>query len=403
MGSLGQAFSNIVSGAKTAGNNLANVGGLGAVHPAALTPAPAAPPAAPGAPDPNMAAFADPGLKDIYDSSLLQSQQTPGNPAVPLGVNPLSQQDNAFGLNVLNSPQELAQSIGTPASSAQTNPDEPAQTITGDTFKPQKETALQQIGDFFLGHPFERMIHNRNMTAALKGIQTEPERAISRLNQFDPEAGYTAYKDLQASKRADDTQQALIGTRQERMVGPLRASAGSILKLPEDKRADAWAAMAPQLTRTRDALGIPADVFPIPEQYDALQVQSMYDGGILPPAAERLKQGEEKIGQGAQRLTDTEAKNAVTEGQGAARIGMTRERLTNSEHKPTAGNATKGIIVERSMTKDANGNSKNVVQKYDPGTVQFSPDRSRARKNVNGHWVKFGKAGDGKYYPMKEQ
>jgi hypothetical protein len=389
---------------------------LGYTKSATPAPVPVPPPsqAMPAAPapldfltDPSM--FADQGMENIYDQ---QSLESPNVPEGPLGVNPAATQENPYGMNAINTPEEIAKEAQA----------EEEIGVTGDSFKPKKLDVLGQIADFFLQGRLSNAIKGQNMRAAIKGLTNEAEpdavaKVIRRVATFDHKAATQMYENYVDNKRADEAARVLQEQRKLKLVDQFRGTYGAI---SESNDADgAYAQLLPHLRRKRDQLGLTDEDVPLPDEYDDLTAKAFYNGGIMPEKRERLKDADVRLEQGERKVDIAENRAEVQERQGDRRLTIAERnaatgerRVANSERmtdsriedidSKVAGRG--GTIRETITTKDKSGNSKSVTKTFNNGHIMYDPrNPRRAVRNVNGQWVRLVKHSNGNWYKDKVQ
>ncbi len=271
--------------------------------------------------------------------------QAPGSitPNTPLGVNPLALQDAAYGPAVDNTPQDIAASIGhhmkaaapvlasipdtgqsqdqsqplaagqspfaspqaadPPAPLPDAAPQEPDMSrtplasdpeipITGDGWRPEKNTTLHKLADLFLGRQFgSDLTDDRNKAGAMQHFFTNPQESVRRMMQVDPKVGIALADKVQDNQRLDSSAEMQKMYKQEKIKAGLVAHLGPINsmfladgKTPDEAaRAKAWGLLAPSINSQARKLGIGEDMLNLPDEYSPLSLQSAIAGEIPLP------------------------------------------------------------------------------------------------------------------------
>ncbi len=241
--------------------------------------------------------------------------------------------------------------------------------IVVDGWKKTKRNWLGKLADGVIqaygGKPiYEGRMQERDMKSAMEGYTHDPLTTIQRISQFNPELGlklHEQYTDNQRQQGNLNRQNNLFDFKVEEAVTDRVANMMGVAK-PET-----WGAMREQALRYAKSKGIELP-FGIPEAYDENAINMIRFGEIpvvkqegFKRSDERLRQGEVRLGQGQQRIDETERHHYVQEGQAA----------TNE-----TGRATRAKTAEegRNMRSKTPGVGPRFL-----GKPEFSPDKKKVR------------------------
>jgi hypothetical protein len=227
--------------------------------------------------------------------------------------------------------------------SAVVDPVDEAVTVQGDAWKPRKQTILGALADAFLvskgGKPMYTMMRDqRNVNEALKGYQSDPDKALRRLMSI-PGHEEDALKLLE--QRTDNTRADRLLERQEdslarqqdndvwRMIGGMMNIA-----TPET-----WTAMRDRAIARADARNVEVRHL-IPPEYDPDAARFMVFGEVKPKdqltLEERDRNNTERREIQRDRLEETGRHNQVTEGQARANEAGRNARDNDNVNKPVS-------------------------------------------------------------------
>lgn len=325
----------------------------------------------------------DPGV-NLAPMSSAQAPNVSG--ATAPGVDPLAplpdaspEQGQAMGPMASSL---LGQSQAPPAPAPQVDnpyaPDTPKELtgqpieVVGDDWKPKKEDLLGKIADTILllrgRRPvFRDKVDSHNMESALQGFQKDPETAIARVRQVDPEKAWQMNEDLSRVKanQALETQR-MIDTRNK--AGDIMGSMVNAItdsKNPEE----IYAQKLPTIRKFAEYYGYDPSL--LPDTYDKDTMNFIRQKGFSAYEQERLKD-----------FDQTEARQADYQDRSLQALTQDRQaRLEEEKRNHDIDNALAREKFDFDKTKTENGKPgpKNIFNK-DTGEYRglMSPDGQQA-------------------------
>lgn len=333
----------------------------------------------------------DPGIAPLQDAETPQAQGQDlsgsgfamANPQ-PTMAPPLSAPDQAAPQTPMVAPQQAApqQPIDNPyaqdtakeiGNSLGSNSGEDV-TVTGDTFKPKKESVLGVIGDFLLMRRgmqpiFRQRTEEANMKEALKGFQRDPASAISRVRQIDPELAFKMQQQLQASNANNALEQERRIEIQDKGVQRIGGMLGAVQNSKDP--AAIYAKTLPTMRRWAETYGI--DPSSLPDTYDADAVNGFRSGAISPYQQESLSQRDQ-----ARQDLNTYRQSSLND---------LNEHRQNTEAETNRHNL---VIEAKPSGSAAKPVARNVFGEGGRFAGKISPDgRSAALQGDDGNWYAY--------------
>jgi len=326
-----------------------------------------------------------PGAQDMSSGGLSQGQSQTMAQATPMQqalLSPPSQTPATQPMSDVQQPYDNPYVSDTPKELAQN--DRPIE-VTGDDWKPKKESILGQIGDFMLMRRgmqpvFRQRTDQANLESAMQGFQKDPETAISRVRKIDPEMAMRLQEQQSRVQANQELAKQRLMARQE-AGGKLMG--GVLSSLPKDDTAPAvYQKILPKLRGMADYYGYPSDLFS--DKYDKDEINAMVSQGITPYQAQRLGQQERstqsEINYRGERLKDFDAQNAETRRYHQSMEGISQQRVDQA-----AANAAKTPDKSVSTLQTKYGPMEVVGGKK--GRLVGPDGNVHYYLNVNGTWV----------------
>lgn len=239
--------------------------------------------------------------------------------------------------------------------------------VIGDDWKPKRMSPLENIADYFLGGLIRRHVKAANEASALKGFQKDPETAIARVRQVDPERAWKMNEDLSRVKanQALETQR-MIDTRNK--AGDIMGSMVNAItdsKNPEE----IYTQKLPTIRKFAEYYGYDPSL--LPDTYDKDTMNFIRQKGFSAYEQERLKD-----------FDQTEARQADYQDRSLQALTQDRQaRLEEEKRNHDIDNALAREKFDFDKTKTENGKPgpKNIFNK-DTGEYRglMSPDGQQA-------------------------
>ena len=252
--------------------------------------------------------------------------------------------------------------------------------VEGDDWKPKKLDFLGQLGDALLmargRRPiFSERLRDRNMKDALQGAQKDPERAIARVRQVDPDTAWEMQEDLSRMKANEEL---AAGRALERKLKGGEMMGSMIASLPDDDaQAEAiYSKTYPTLQRMAEYFGYDKDL--LPSKFDRGTIEAIKSQGMSAYEQARLRQ-----------FATTETREAAHQRRSLEALIQHREATRaeiarHNEATEALGEKTYSRIERNEAMKRAEeegvmlGSQFKQYQGLQPGQYVFSPDK----KNV---------------------
>jgi hypothetical protein len=278
---------------------------------------------------------------------------------------------------------------------ALTSPAAPGVTLpsTPDNWKPHHAGILGQIADYILGTHFGRENESRNMQGALEHFQTNPQEAINRLMQVNPDAAVKLYDKVTDNNREQGTltrqNRALDGVLENQVLN----RTANMMGAANEKN---WAQMREQAIAYGNSHGF--DVSPyVSQTYDPDGVDLMRAGAV--PVKAQIAQQETHDYHAAttdyrnKSLTERDNYHQERIGIDKDRVGIAQQNANTSAKNAgtSAGrlDETKrhnGVTETRLAANGAKGSRGTVQTKYGPAviskdgkTMTLFPDKRSCR------------------------
>jgi hypothetical protein len=142
--------------------------------------------------------------------------------------------------------------------------------VTGDAWKPKKETTLGHIYDFLDGKPtYEKKTDDENLKSAMQGFDENPIRTIRRVAKVNPTLAWNMYNQYHDNKIQDDI--AKSRTDDETLA---RASGLLATATPQT-----YPIIQQRLNKYFEAKGFDPGI-PLPDTYDPDAIQGWREGTL---------------------------------------------------------------------------------------------------------------------------
>lgn len=318
--------------------------------------------------------------------------QSPVSPATPTGgPSPAisAPPPSKSSLANLPSSQIAAQPNDTQAAAAAPATYDPsAVTVTAqrpDNWKPKHTSFLGQLADYILGTHINEQTIRENMEGALQNLNTNPDQAIRRMAEFNPQAAMELYQKVNSEKHwnaAADRQSALTDLQGAKAFMPMVA--GMVQHISTDANGqpiqnidpNAWAAMKHQALTVAQHYHLSPDMVNdmIPDTPDP-NVASALANGSFPVYRQaalantvRHQGVMEGIGQQNAESNHVRAQAAmIGANNGTARVGIDQGNLSERINQD-------GIVdSQRQQALDKKPNQQtSVMTKYGPALIDPS-------------------------------
>lgn len=267
--------------------------------------------------------------QDMSKPSQMSAPATPDNPYTPSDgdrvsnpIAPDNSRDNSSDNNSMGGPVD----------------------VVGDNWKPTHEGLLARIGDLFFRNAFHNRIEKHDKEGLMQGFQSDPELAISRMRQIDPEMAWKMYNEYQDNKRQTGTLD-----RQNRATDILvdkyvRSNIGDMVQgtmgqVDPKRYGEIWPQVRNRALAFAKKQGVDL-TDELPEDYNDVDVNAIRMGGVSVPKQIQLKQKDRSLDQKDRSLDQTDTRLSQTgedtESRVAARAARTRQgdaRLSQSASK----------------------------------------------------------------------
>lgn len=247
-------------------------------------------------------------------------------------------------------------------------------TVTGDSWRPHKESTLGKIADTLLllrgrAPVFRQRTDDANIRDAMKGYDRDPAAAIHRVGMVDTDAALKLRDYMEKMDANKLLQEERIQSMREKGYDRLAAVAGAITDPKVKDKETAYGQLLPTLRGLADQYHLDGENM-FPDKYDPDKIGSIRAGGFTAYQQEALANQD----QTNQRLTDQNAENIELRKQGL------QIEQSNSEETARHNRATEGAKPQPPQIKrvlDADGNVVGVT------------DGKRALINRNGQRIEY--------------
>lgn len=252
--------------------------------------------------------------------------------------------------------------------------------VTGDGWKPRKQTVLGAIADAYLmsqgkGPMFANARTQRNVNEAMEGFASDPDKAMRRLSRVP---GYTdkawnMYNQHADNKRADLQAQSIAEQRKDAGRNRVAAMIGTIQDDASYQRS------LPTLRRLLESRGV--DPSELPDTWDPDIARLLRAGGMTVDQQEDNSRDADYDTQRLNQYQQTIDNTQDYRGRRLEQMGASIEerRQTNDER----------IAIARERLKNGGKGM---------GELIYSPDGTKAKRTIGGKTYYFSKGANGRHY-----
>lgn len=216
--------------------------------------------------------------------------------------------------------------------------------VQGDDWKPKHESFLGQIGDFLLMRRgmqpvFRQRTDEANLKSAMQGFQKDPETAISRVRQVDPELAAKLQEQQSRVNANNALTQQREAARMQQGSNVLGSMLGSITKSKDP--AAIYSKTLPTMRAYAEAMHFPSDM--LPDTYDPDIVGTLQNGGLSVYQQQRLDQynrGLNSLIQNRQATQDETKRAHMADEAEANRTHTVHEGIAQQNADKNPGNRT---------------------------------------------------------------
>lgn len=326
---------------------------------------------------PNMPDFSGQGNQQAQGGQPAMDAPQISNQSAPQVQAPQAPADNPYDGNNYSTPQEIGASIGRGS-------DDDNVTVTGDAWKPKKESGLGRIMDTLLelrGRKpvFKDRTDDANLQSASENAQGDEkpgfdqQKLISRVRKFNPELANQLQDKLTTSTRLQDNldrQNAVFDLKKEEIVRDRAASMMSAVK-PTDT--EGMAKMRERVIAYAKNKGYDFEQ-ELPKDMTGFDYDSFRLGQIKMKDQEKLGQGDRRLDQRDTTISNQDRHNRAMEGIGQQNADTA---VVNSNKHPDKGEPR--VVDTKNGRMEVRGN-RGVIRTPDGKAHLFI-------SNDGQHWV----------------